>query len=62
MTSGGGGSGERHFRVSVKEPPVAGRANRAILLALADYFGVSEARVRIVSGATSRRKIIMIDE
>ncbi|MDP3771924.1 MAG: DUF167 domain-containing protein [bacterium] len=62
MTSGESGSGERLFRVSVKEPPVAGRANRAIISALADYFGVPETRVRIVSGAMSRRKIIAIEE
>ena len=53
--------GEGHFRVAVKQPPVQGRANAAICNALADYLGISPARVNIVSGHMSRHKIIAID-
>ena len=49
------------FVVSVKEPPVQGRANRAIIKLLAEYFGVPSGGVRIVSGHTSRQKIVEID-
>ena len=48
------------YRVSVKEPPIQGRANAAIIKLLADYFKVSPARVKIISGYTSRQKIIEI--
>lgn len=49
-----------HFEVAVKAPPVAGRANRAVIKALAEYFSVAATRVKIVSGRTSRRKVIEI--
>ena len=49
---------EQNFVVSVKEPPVNGMANRAIVKALSEYFHTSG--VRIVSGHISRNKIIEI--
>ncbi len=52
--------GERYFVVSVTEPPREGRANRAIVDALAEYFKVPPSRVRIVSGFTSKEKIVEI--
>jgi len=48
------------FVVSVKEPPVQGKANRAIINALAVYFGIASARIKIVSGYTSRNKVVEI--
>lgn len=51
---------EGNFVVHVKEPPIDGRANRAIVKALADYFGTSTSQVRIVLGHTSRHKIVEI--
>jgi len=55
-----GEAGENTFEVSVKEPPVAGRANMAIIKAVAGYFNVAPSRVRIISGYTSRQKILEI--
>ncbi len=49
------------YKVSVKEAPVAGRANEAIVRALAEYFEVGRARVRLVSGQTSKQKIFEIE-
>lgn len=49
---------EQNFEVAVKEPPVQGRANAAIIKALADYFNIAPSRVRMVSGYTSRQKVI----
>jgi len=46
------------FVVSVKEPPVQGRANVAIIRALSEYFHTPN--IRIVSGYTSRNKIIEV--
>ena len=51
---------DTHFVVAVKEPPIQGRANRAVIQALADFLGVALLRVRIVSGHTSREKIVEI--
>ena len=48
------------FVVSVKEPPVKGRANLAIIKLLANYFSVSTSNVRIISGQTSRNKVIEV--
>jgi len=51
---------ETHYAVSVKEPPIQGRANRAIINVLAEFFKISPSRVRIISGYTTRQKIIEI--
>ena len=51
---------DEHYMVSVKEPPVKGEANRAILKLLSKYFGVSLSQVRMVHGHTTRNKTIKI--
>lgn len=53
-------SDEQNYIVSVKEPPVKGKANNAIRNALAVYFKTGTSCVRIISGHTSRNKIIEI--
>lgn len=52
---------EQNYAVSVKEPPIKGKANDAIRNALAVYFKTGTANVKIVSGYTSRNKIIEIN-
>ncbi len=49
-----------HFVVKVKEPPREGRANEAVMSAIADYLDVSKSRVSIISGGSSSNKIIEI--
>jgi len=51
---------ELSYEVAVKEPPVEGRANSAIIKTIAEHLGVSYLRVKIISGWTSRQKIIEI--
>lgn len=51
---------ETHFKVSVKEPPVDGRANWAVIRTLADYFKKPVSSLRIVSGQASRQKTFEI--
>jgi len=51
---------EQNYIVSVKEPPIQGKANNAIRNALAVYFKVGSSQVKIVAGYTSRQKIIEI--
>lgn len=51
-----------NFKVSVKEPQEKGRANQAILKALADYFNTAQSNVRIISGSASKLKIVEINK
>jgi hypothetical protein len=51
---------EQNYVVFVKEPPVQGKANNAIRNALAVYFKTGSSNIKIISGYTSRNKIIEI--
>jgi len=53
-------TGDNDFVVSVKEKPEKGKANEAIRNALAVYFKVASARVKIISGYSSRNKVVEI--
>lgn len=44
----------------MREPAVDGKANKAVIALLADYFEVSKSQVKITGGLTSRNKIIEI--
>jgi uncharacterized protein len=52
---------ENVFKVSVKERPEGGKANEAIEKALAEYFNISPARVWLVAGLKSRKKVAEIN-
>ncbi len=39
-----------------------GRANAAVIAALADYFDVAKSDVKLVRGATGRTKVFAIDK
>lgn len=54
--------GEGRLRVAVTAPPHEGRANAAVVRAVAAYLNVLPSRVRIVRGGTSRRKILEVLE
>jgi uncharacterized protein YggU (UPF0235/DUF167 family) len=44
----------------VKEPPVGGKANDAVIKALAEYFEVSKSQVVLAKGGSSKNKIFEI--
>jgi len=46
--------------ISIKSPPERGKANRELVKKLAAYFNVDESRVRIISGLTSRKKLVEV--
>jgi len=49
------------LRVRVVAPAVEGAANLALLQLLVDELGVARRDVRLVAGATSRQKLVMVD-
>ena len=49
-----------NFRVQVTQPPEKGKANMAVVKALAGYFNVNRSNVQIVSGSSSKLKVIKI--
>ena len=49
------------FRVSVTAPARQGRANTAVIEALAEYFAVPRSRVRIIRGQSTRHKVVDIE-
>ena len=49
------------LRVRVGAPAVEGAANNALVRLLADELGVARRDVRIVAGATSRQKLVVVD-
>ena len=52
---------DTHFFVRVKAPAHEGKANKAVVRALARYFDVAPSAVEIISGTTSRKKVIMMN-
>ena len=49
------------LRVRLKTPPVEGRANQALRAFLADQLRVPTEAVEILSGHTSRHKVVHVD-
>ena len=50
------------YLVSVKEPPLDGRANEAIIKSLSEYFSVPRSRIFLLSGHTAKIKIFEIPD
>lgn len=49
------------IKIRVAAPPVEGAANEALVRFLAERLGVARTAVRLVGGATARRKRLTID-
>lgn len=52
--------GEDSFTVAVKEVPEKGKANQAIIKALAEFFNIPTSSVILISGQTSKQKVFEI--
>ncbi len=52
---------EGNFLVRVKEAPVEGKANEAVIKALAENLDIASWRIKIVSGITSSNKVVEIN-
>jgi uncharacterized protein (TIGR00251 family) len=49
------------LKVRLAAPPVDNAANEALVAFIADTLGLPRRQVRLVSGATNRRKLLEID-
>ena len=49
------------YKVSVKEAPIDGKANEAIIKALAEYFDTAKSNIILISGQTSKQKVFEIN-
>lgn len=48
------------YRVAVTASPIEGRANKAVIELLAEYFDAPRSNVNIVAGHSSKRKLFEI--
>ncbi|MFH1753612.1 MAG: DUF167 domain-containing protein [Candidatus Omnitrophota bacterium] len=49
------------LKVRLAAAPVGGKANRALIEILAEYYGVRKSAVRIAKGALSKEKTVVVD-
>jgi uncharacterized protein len=49
------------LHVYVNQPPLEGKANKAVAGALAEYFKTSKSKVVLVRGEKSKQKVFNID-
>ena len=49
------------LRIRIQEPPVGGKANRALIAFLAKVLGVRVNRIEIVAGETGLDKIVAVE-
>jgi uncharacterized protein len=49
------------LKVRVMAPAVEGAANTSLIRLLADELGIARRDVRIVAGATSRQKLVVVE-
>jgi uncharacterized protein (TIGR00251 family) len=55
------GEHDGRLKLSVKAPPIEGRANQTIILTIANALGLPKNNVRLVSGLKSKRKSVLIE-
>lgn len=49
------------LHIYVNQPPLEGKANKATIVALADYFKTSKSNIKLLSGAKSKYKIFEVE-
>lgn len=52
--------GKDSFEIKVKERPLRGEANQAVISALSSYFKIPKDRIRMVRGFRKRNKVFEI--
>lgn len=49
-----------HFKIGVNEPPVKGKANMAVVAALANYLNLPKGLLSVKSGKKTKNKVLEI--
>lgn len=49
---------DTHFIVRVKEAPEGGKANEAVVKALAEHLDIAPSRLSLVRGSSGKQKVI----
>lgn len=49
------------FKVYVNAPAVDGKANKALIAVLSEYFNIRKGSIKIVRGEKSREKVVEIN-
>ena len=52
---------ESNFVVKVKEAPIEGKANEAVIKVLAENLNIASWRIKILGGSTSSNKVVEIN-
>ncbi len=52
--------GQDNYKIKIMEKAIDGKANKAVISALAEYFNTKKSNINIVKGAMSSKKIIEI--
>ena len=52
---------DKNFVAFVKELPIEGKANEAVVKILSFYLNIAKSRIKIVSGRRSKNKIVAVD-
>ena len=48
------------LKIAIAAPPVEGKANKKCIAYLAKYFEIAKSKIEIISGQTSKNKLIKI--
>lgn len=51
---------QNHFKITVKQPPIKGLANNAIISALSRFLKVPKSNIFLVSGFSSSQKVFEV--
>jgi hypothetical protein len=51
---------DAQLKIAVHAPPLEGRANQALIAFLAESFSVPRAKIELISGELSRRKVLLL--
>ncbi len=51
---------EDNFEIWVKEKPIQGQANRAVISALAKYLNINRTKIKLIKGFKQRNKVFEI--
>jgi len=53
---------ENRYKVHVTAPAVDGKANKALIELLSEFFNVKKSSIEILRGETSRNKVVKIGD